>query len=73
MTPTYTRSGGTVGVWTPTSTVEGSTMPMIVGRFATFDRWTTIEDRSGSFLEKISPGAFSRSINEDGAERPNSF
>lgn len=34
------------------------------GYAATFDDWTTITDRSGSFQERIAPGAFKRTIGQ---------
>lgn len=66
MTPRLvTRSGGAVGV-RATAAPDGSAMPMLVGRFASFDSWTEINSAvEGRFLEQIAPGAFANTIREN--------
>jgi HK97 family phage prohead protease len=42
--------------------------PTLVGHFAVFDQWTTIDSvREGKFLERVAPGAFTRTFTEDRA------
>jgi phage head maturation protease len=44
---------------------------MLVGRFAVYDVWSEIDNLAeGHFMEKIAPGAFSKSIRERGARIP---
>jgi phage head maturation protease len=41
-------------------------MPTLYGRFASFKEWTEIRSaKEGHFLERISPGAFEKTINEN--------
>jgi HK97 family phage prohead protease len=40
--------------------------PTLVGHFARFNEWATIDSvREGKFLERIAPGAFTRTFRED--------
>ena len=42
--------------------------PKLRGHFAVFDRWTTIDSIwEGNFLERVAPGAFSKTIQENRA------
>lgn len=41
-------------------------MPVLVGHFAVFNEWTTINSRwEGTFLERIAPGAFDKTFAEN--------
>jgi HK97 family phage prohead protease len=43
-----------------------TSMPTLVGTLAVFDEWTEINSRSeGHFLERISPGAFTKTVREN--------
>ena len=45
---------------------DGAPLPTLVGTLAVFDEWTEIRSRSeGHFLERIAPGAFSKTISEN--------
>lgn len=46
----------------------GQTKPVLRGHFSVFDQWTTIKsawERGGEFLEKVSPGAFTKTFSEN--------
>ena len=43
-------------------------LPTLRGHFAVFNQWTNIESvREGKFMERVAPGAFSRTFAEDRA------
>jgi HK97 family phage prohead protease len=45
---------------------EDGGMPTLVGRFAVFNEWTEIDSVwEGQFLERVAPGAFSKTITEN--------
>jgi HK97 family phage prohead protease len=45
---------------------EGDGMPTLVGNLAVFGEWTEIRSaREGHFMERMSPGAFSKTISEN--------
>jgi HK97 family phage prohead protease len=45
---------------------EGESMPTLTGHFAVFDQWTEINSRfEGNFLERVAPGAFSKTFEEN--------
>ncbi len=45
---------------------NGSGMPTLFGHFAVFNRWTEIQSRhEGHFMERISPGAFKKTLSEN--------
>lgn len=45
---------------------KAAAMPTLVGHFAVFDRWTEIDSLyEGRFLERISPGAFRKTMQEN--------
>src|SRR4030095_13083178 len=39
--------------------------PMLRGKFAVFNRWQEIDDHFGNYLERISHGAFKKTIREN--------
>ena len=47
---------------------EGSAMPVLHGRGAVYDEWTEINSRTeGHFMERFAPGAFTKTITEQGS------
>jgi HK97 family phage prohead protease len=62
------RTAGELGlVGTQVGTAVGA-MPFVAGRFAVFDSWAEISSQhEGRFMERIAPGAFTRTIRDDRA------
>ena len=47
---------------------ESNGMPTLVGHFSVFNRWTEINSSwEGRFMERIAPGAFTKTFKENGA------
>lgn len=46
--------------------VEGGKMPTLVGRLATYNEWGHVKSRlEGDFMERMSPGAFTKTLGEN--------
>lgn len=49
--------------------VEGGKMPTLVGRLATYNEWGHVKSRlEGEFVERMSPGAFTKTLGEHRAQ-----
>jgi phage head maturation protease len=64
------RTGAALQLVEAPSDQAPGTSGMLEGTFARFNEWTEISDSNGRYLERISPGAFRKTINETGSRTP---